>query len=101
MTKVAVVFHSGYGHTQRMAQAVAQGADAELITIDADGNLSEGAWETLAAADAIVFGSHQQRQREWRQALHPALFHDAGHATRWRMGRYGPELQQHQGFTAQ
>ena len=44
MTKVAVVFHSGYGHTQRMAQAVAQGADAELITIDADGNLPEGAW---------------------------------------------------------
>ena len=57
MTKVAVVFHSGYGHTQRMAQAVAQGADAELLAIDAEGNLPAGGWETLAAADAIIFGS--------------------------------------------
>ena len=57
MAKVAVVFHSGYGHTQRMAQAVAQGAGAELITIDADGNLPDAAWDTLAAADAIIFGS--------------------------------------------
>ena len=57
MTKVVVVFHSGYGHTQRMAQAVAQGADAELLAIDADGNLAAGGWETLAAADAIIFGS--------------------------------------------
>jgi len=57
MAKVAVVFHSGYGHTLRMAQAVADGADAELIAIDADGNLPEGGWDTLAAADAIIFGS--------------------------------------------
>ena len=26
MAKVAVVYHSGYGHTQHMAQAVAEGA---------------------------------------------------------------------------
>ncbi|MBC7918378.1 MAG: flavodoxin family protein [Rhodoferax sp.] len=57
MAKVAVVFHSGYGHTQRMAQSVAAGADGELIAIDADGNLPDGAWDTLAAADAIIFGS--------------------------------------------
>lgn len=57
MAKVAVVFHSGYGHTQRMAQAVAEGAGAELVAIDADGNLPEGGWETLAAADAIIMGS--------------------------------------------
>ena len=57
MAKVAVVFHSGYGHTQRLAQSVAQGAGAELLTIDADGNLPDAAWETLAAADAIIFGS--------------------------------------------
>ena len=37
MAKVAVVFHSGYGHTQRLAQSVAQGAGAELLSIDADG----------------------------------------------------------------
>ncbi len=57
MSQVVVVYHSGYGHTQRMAQSVASGAGAELLTIDADGNLPEGAWETLAAADAIIMGS--------------------------------------------
>lgn len=57
MAKVVVVFHSGYGHTQRMAQSVADGAQGELLQIDADGNLPEGGWDTLAAADAIVFGS--------------------------------------------
>jgi NAD(P)H dehydrogenase (quinone) len=57
MTKTAVVFHSGYGHTQRMAQAVAEGAGAELVPIDAEGNLSENGWETLNAADAIIMGS--------------------------------------------
>ena len=57
MAKVAVVFHSGYGHTQRMAQSVAQGAGAELVAIDAEGNLPPGGWETLAAADAIIMGS--------------------------------------------
>jgi len=57
MANVVVVFHSGYGHTQRMAQSVADGAGAELLAIDADGNLPDGGWETLAAADAIIMGS--------------------------------------------
>ena len=57
MAKVAVVFHSGYGHTLRMAQAVAEGAGAELVAIDADGNLTDANWETLNAADAIIMGS--------------------------------------------
>lgn len=57
MAKVAVVFHSGYGHTLRMAQSVAEGAGGELIAINADGNLPEGGWEKLAAADAIIMGS--------------------------------------------
>ena len=57
MAKVAVVYHSGYGHTQRMAQSVAEGAGAQLIAIDAEGNVPEGTWESLAAADAIIMGS--------------------------------------------
>lgn len=57
MTQIAVVYHSGYGHTQRMAQAVAQGAGALLIPIDAEGNLPVDGWEQLKAADAIIFGS--------------------------------------------
>jgi NAD(P)H dehydrogenase (quinone) len=57
MTDIVVVFHSGYGHTQRMAQAVAEGAQAQLLAIDADGNLPPHGWERLKAADAIIFGS--------------------------------------------
>ena len=57
MTKVAVVFHSGYGHTVKQAEAVAKGANASLIAIDAEGNITDAQWETLNAADAIVFGS--------------------------------------------
>ena len=57
MTQVAIVYHSGYGHTQRMAQAVAEGSGGQLIAIDADGNLPAGGWEQLKAADAIIFGS--------------------------------------------
>lgn len=55
--KIVVVYFSGYGHTQRMAEAVAQGAGAQLLAIDKEGNLPEGGWETLAAADAVIFGS--------------------------------------------
>lgn len=57
MAKVVVVFHSGYGHTLRMAQSVAEGAGAELVPIDADGNVSEAGWASLGAADAIIMGS--------------------------------------------
>ncbi|MBB6487781.1 flavodoxin family protein [Rhizobium lusitanum] len=53
----AVVYHSGYGHTKRLAEAVAEGAAASLITIDAEGNIPEDGWETLNAVDAIIFGS--------------------------------------------
>lgn len=57
MSKIVIVFHSGYGHTKRMAEAVAAGAGGTLLPIDAEGNLPEGGWEQLAAADAIVMGS--------------------------------------------
>ncbi|MBP9904943.1 MAG: flavodoxin family protein [Rhodoferax sp.] len=57
MANVVVVFHSGYGHTLRMAQSVAEGAGAELVAIDADGHVSDVGWATLNEADAIVMGS--------------------------------------------
>jgi multimeric flavodoxin WrbA len=57
MSKIAVVFHSGYGHTKRMALAVAEGAGAQLIAIDAEGNLTPDDWAALDAADAIIMGS--------------------------------------------
>ncbi|MFV0681423.1 flavodoxin family protein [Ottowia sp.] len=57
MNSIVVVYHSGYGHTQRMAQAVAEGAQAELLAIDAEGQLPEGGWDKLAAASTIVLGT--------------------------------------------
>ena len=55
--KIVIVFHSGYGHTKKVAEAVAEGSGGTLLAIDAEGNLPAGGWEQLAAADAIVFGS--------------------------------------------
>ncbi len=59
MSKVAVVYHSGYGHTAEVAKAVARGAadiagiDAQLISVaDIDKH-----WQDLDAADAIIFGA--------------------------------------------
>ena len=59
MTKVAIVYHSGYGHTKRVAEFVAKGAEGvegttvSLITApDAAENI-----DILNDADAIIFGS--------------------------------------------
>lgn len=57
MSNIAVVYYSGYGHTKRMAESVAAGANAKLIAIDAEGNLSEADWTALDQADAIIMGS--------------------------------------------
>jgi multimeric flavodoxin WrbA len=55
--KTVIVYHSGYGHTERMAAAIAEGAGAVLVTINSEGNITEDAWRTLDDADAILFGS--------------------------------------------
>lgn len=58
MTKIAVVYHSGYGHTAAQAEAVARGAkkvaDAEVVLLTSE---EAQKWELLADADAIIFGS--------------------------------------------
>ena len=54
---IAVVYHSGYGHTRRVAEAVARGANAVLVPVDEHGQIGETAWQTLAEARAIIFGS--------------------------------------------
>jgi multimeric flavodoxin WrbA len=56
---VAIVFHSGSGHTARQAAAVAEGirdagARAHLLSVD---ELDDAAWANLDRADAIVFGA--------------------------------------------
>lgn len=61
MSKIAIVYFSGYGHTAKQAEAVQAGAasvgEATLYRIDQDGNLPDGAWEAIGAADAIIYGS--------------------------------------------
>ncbi|MEO3023553.1 flavodoxin, partial [Escherichia coli] len=54
MQNIAVVYYSGYGHTKLVAEKVAQGAHADLISIDNEGNITEQEWEKLDAADAII-----------------------------------------------
>ncbi|MDP1690649.1 MAG: flavodoxin family protein [Burkholderiaceae bacterium] len=54
---IVIVYHSGYGHTKKVAEAVAAGSGGALLAIDAEGQLPAGGWEQLAAADAIVFGA--------------------------------------------
>jgi len=57
MSNIVIVFHSGYGHTKKVAEAVAESSGGSLLAIDANGDLPEGGWEQLAAAKMIVFGS--------------------------------------------
>ena len=59
MSKVAIVYHSGFGHTQAIAEAVAKGAEGvanvrvSLIPVgEAEAREAE-----LDSADAIIFGS--------------------------------------------
>jgi NAD(P)H dehydrogenase (quinone) len=60
MRKVVVAFHSGYGHTRKVAEAVVDGAasvagiEAGLLDLSA---LDDAGWRRLAEADAIVFGA--------------------------------------------
>ncbi|WP_035845089.1 flavodoxin family protein [Kitasatospora azatica] len=56
---IAIAYHSGYGHTAVLAEAVKAGAvDAgatvHLVKVD---EITDAQWELLDAADAIVFGS--------------------------------------------
>ncbi|BDC39770.1 NAD(P)H dehydrogenase (quinone) [Paraburkholderia steynii] len=59
MSKIIIVYHSGYGHTKKLAEAVLAGtldggADARMIAV---GELDDAAWAELDTADAIVFGA--------------------------------------------
>jgi NAD(P)H dehydrogenase (quinone) len=57
MSRIVIAYHSGYGHTAKVAEAVAAGSGGTLLPIDAEGNLPAGGWEQLLAAQAIVFGA--------------------------------------------
>ncbi|WP_372353419.1 flavodoxin family protein [Rhizobium sp. BT-226] len=56
---VAIVYHSGYGHTERLAKAVATDAASidgvEVVSLDVEA--AAKAWDTLEQADAMIFGA--------------------------------------------
>ena len=60
---ICVVYHSGYGHTQKQAEAVAEGISSvdgvacELLPVAELADAEAPAWATLDACDAMVFGS--------------------------------------------
>ncbi len=56
---VSIAYHSGYGHTTVLAEAVRAGAaeagaEVHLIKVD---EITDEQWATLDRSDAIVFGS--------------------------------------------
>lgn len=57
MSKIAVVYFSGYGHTKLVAQTFAQAIDANVIEINQDGEITDTDWDTLNQAKGIVFGA--------------------------------------------
>jgi NAD(P)H dehydrogenase (quinone) len=56
-SNIVIVYHSGYGHTAKIAEAVAAGSKGTLLAIDENGLLPEGGWEMLDKAKTIIFGS--------------------------------------------
>ena len=63
MANIVIVYHSGYGHTFKQAEAVLSGlvsnsgVEAILLPISSEGEISGDGWGLLAAADTIIFGS--------------------------------------------
>jgi NAD(P)H dehydrogenase (quinone) len=63
VSKVAIVYFSGYGHTARQAEAVRIGAQStpdalvSVYRINEAGDLPSGALEELSSADAFIYGS--------------------------------------------
>ena len=61
--RIAVVYHSGYGHTEVIAKAVYEGTleikgtESKLIKVNPEGKIPEEAWHILEKSDAIIFGA--------------------------------------------
>jgi len=58
-TRIAIVYHSGYGHTRRQAEAVQSGvkqvAGAEALLMNVE--QAQMCWDDLASVHAIIFGA--------------------------------------------
>ncbi|MFF8593855.1 flavodoxin family protein [Streptomyces sp. NPDC015220] len=92
---VAVAYHSGYGHTAVLAEAVRKGAaeaGADVVFVKVD-EITDEQWQRLDEADAIVFGSPTYMGGA------SAGFHTFAEATsaRWSEARWADKLAA--GFT--
>ncbi|PYE22725.1 flavodoxin family protein [Paraburkholderia silvatlantica] len=59
MSRIVIAYHSGYGHTKKLAESIlagleGAGADARMIAVN---EIDDAGWAALDAADAIVFGA--------------------------------------------
>jgi multimeric flavodoxin WrbA len=86
--KIAIVYHSGYGHTASQAVAVARGAalssvETMLVAVE-DG---DAPWDDLAECDALIFGcptymgGPSAKFKAFQDATSHAVF---GAGFRWR-----------------
>lgn len=92
---IAIAYHSGHGHTERLAEAVRTGAlgtDAQVTMVRVD-HITAEQWQILDAADAIVFGSPTY------MGTASAAFHAFAEATsgRWQAQAWKDKLSA--GFT--
>ena len=57
--QVAIVYHSGFGHTAKQAEAVRRGVEkvARASTLFLTSEDAQSRWDELTQADAIVFGA--------------------------------------------
>lgn len=53
---MAIIYHSNYGHTKRVAHAIAEGAKSHLSQVSVL-DIHEMDWDFVDAADMLVFGS--------------------------------------------
>lgn len=60
MSSVVIAYHSGYGHTRKLAESVHAGAASvsgtRAVLLDV-ATIDDSGWQTLSDADAIVFGA--------------------------------------------
>ena len=69
-----VIYFSGYGHTKLVAEKVAEGASAQLIAINENGEIADTEWQQLADAYAIIFGGAPWQFKKFADASSKVWF---------------------------
>ena len=94
--KIVIVYFSGYGHTKRMAETVAQGAGGELLAIDAPASVPALYLRHLEREPSLVVASQwMQGQSHTPAGLQKALDRAVKPLLRYRCAACGFEASQH------